>query len=328
MDIALIGCGYWGSNLARNLDALGVLKYVVDINEKNGECLANKYSVEFINNYKNSKLLGIDGVVIAVPPTEHYIVAKYFLDNGINCFIEKPMTLSPGDAWRLKDIADDSNLVLMVGHVFLYSNEIQFIKNYIDSGKLGKIYSITARRLNLGKLQNGCNVVWDLAPHDIAVFNYLLNQPGPTKIDGTINSFLGNTNEEEALLSLTYKYNVVCNLHMSWLYPRKIRDMVIVGSDAMLEYDMLGENKVSIYDKGVDLKEVDTLASANYGSHLLSYRYGDVVSPYIKVEEPLRKELKDFIDCINSGNTPISNSQIGCEVVEVLSRIDFLSGVR
>ena len=325
MNIALIGYGYWGKNLARNLHSLGVLSYIVDIDS---DKIPNEYNVEIVDDYTKLDLTKLDGVVIAVPPQHHYKIAKYFLTNNIHTFIEKPMTMNSSTALELCTIAADNNLVVMVGHVFLYVNEINYIKDYIDSGKLGDIYSITTRRLNLGIVQHSCNVVWDLAPHDIAVFNYFLNDTGPVKIDGTITSFLGRSVEEEAFITLTYKPRITCNLHLSWLYPRKIRDMVIVGSEAMLVYDMLGEHKVSIYDKGVSLADIDASAATNYGSHLLNYKYGDVISPFIKVDEPLYKELKEFVDCIASGKSPLSDGVVGYNVVSVLERIDRLQGVR
>lgn len=326
MNIALIGCGYWGKNLARNLYSLGVLKYLVDIDDDNLTTLSNQYNVETFYDYTELPLDRLDGVVIATPPEQHYFAAKYFLSKGINTFIEKPMTVSVNTASELNEIAVSNNTVLMVGHTFLYSNELKYIKNYVDSGKLGKIFSITSRRLNLGIIQKHCNVVWDLAPHDIAVFNYLLNQKGPLGINGTITSFLGTEIEEEALLTLKYKQGIICNLHLSWLHPRKIRKTVIVGSKAMLTYDMLAEDKIRIYDKGVSLDKVDDKASTNYGSHLLSYRYGDVVSPFIEVGEPLYEELKEFVECIVTGEQPLSDGCVGYNVVSVLERMDRLQG--
>ena len=327
LKIALIGCGYWGKNLARNLYSLGVLSCVVDSDESQACEMSNLYNVPWYSSYKDPRLLDLEGVVIAVPPEYHYEIAKHFIGYAVNVFVEKPFTTTLDEAKELVNLADKANLVLMVGHTFLYVNEIRYIKDYIDKGLLGDIYSITTRRLNLGIIQNRCNVVWDLAPHDIAVFNYLLDQTKPIKIEGTISSFLGRGIEEEALLSLRYKHNIMCNLHLSWLHPRKVRDTVIVGSKAMIVYDMLGENKISIYDKGVSLEDIDKNASNNYGSHLLSYRYGDIVSPFIKVEEPLYKELVEFIQCIQQGWSPLSDGKVGYNVIETLTRIDKLQGV-
>jgi predicted dehydrogenase len=217
----------------------------------------------------------------------------------------------------------------MVGHIFLYCNEINYIKEYINNGNLGSLYSMTTRRLNLGIIQQHCNVVWDLAPHDISVLNYLLDEKEPLKINGTVSSVLGvEGNEEDAFLSLTYRNNVVCNMHLSWLYPKKTRDMVIVGSEGMIVYDMLGENKLCIYDKSVALDDVDAKAATNYGSHLLSYRYGDMVAPYITIDEPLRAELIEFITAIKTNTNVTSSGYVGVNVVKVLERIDKLQGVR
>jgi predicted dehydrogenase len=331
--IILIGCGYWGKNLARNLSSLGVLHSVVDCNKDNAERFSNEFGVNYYTDYKTafgdiSNIKQV-GVVIATPPNTHFTIAKYFLDKGVATFVEKPITLSSEDAVALNGIAIASNTTLMVGHVFLYCNEVRYIKEYITKGRLGSIYSMTTRRLNLGIIQPHCNVVWDLAPHDISVFNYLLGEEGPLKIDGTVTSVLGvNGNEEDAFLSLTYSNNVVCNMHLSWLYPKKIRDMVIVGSEGMIVYDMLGENKLCIYDKSVALDSVDAKAATNYGSHLLSYRYGDMVAPYIAIDEPLRAELVEFITAVKTGIDVISSGDVGVNVVKVLERIDRLQGVR
>ena len=332
INLVLIGCGYWGANLARNLAAMHVLRYVCDKDKGKCDKLASKYNVIGYNDYKLIPLEDIDGVVIAVPPEYHYKVAEYFLLNDKHVFIEKPMTTSSRDADVIRSVASATNKVVMVGHIFLYTNEIRYIKKYIDSGKLGQIYSITTRRLNLGLVQSGCNVVWDLAPHDISVFNYLLQSHEPLKINGTISSFLGEKFEEEAFLSLTYKSelserNVVCNMHLSWLAPKKVRDMVVVGSEGMLVYDMLSDNKVCIYDKSVELNDIDSKAATNYGTHLLSYRYGDMLAPYIDVVEPLRVELEEFVECITTGKKPLSDENVGRDVVAVLERINRLSGV-
>ena len=330
-SIALIGCGYWGTNLARNLDALHVLTHVCDTDKYKGTAFGERYRVPVFTDYKQVPLTEIDGAVIAVPPEYHFDTASYFLSHGKHVFVEKPMTMSETDAEILCSLADTANKILMVGHVFLYSNEIAYIKKYIYEGNLGSIYSITTRRLNLGLVQPSCNVVWDLAPHDIAICNYLLQSSGPIKIDGSIASFLGRKYEEEAFLSMTYRSpltdkNVLCNMHFSWLAPKKVRDMVIVGSKAMLVYDMLSDNKVCIYDKSVSLDTVDSDAATNYGTHLLSYKYGDMLAPYIKVEEPLKKELEDFINCIKTGKRPLADGLSGKDVVAVLKRIDKLSG--
>jgi len=315
-NIALIGLGYWGPNLLRNFNSLGVLKSVFDLDsdkiEKFEESYNNVYFGTDWEPHVKDKRFGIDAVAIATPPETHCDIAIRALNMGKHVFIEKPMTATVEEAEKIIKVAKKKNKIVMVGHTFLYTPEVRKIKELIDAGELGDIQYIHALRLNLGKFQKS-NVVMDLAPHDLSIFNYLLNsRVRKTHTKGY--SFIDKKVVEVAFLTLEYDNGSVCHLHLSWLDPLKTRTTTIVGTKKMLIYDMLAEEKIKVYDKGVD---VDNISS--YGDYLLTYRHGDIWSPHTKVWEPLGLECKHFIECIETNKTPLTDGENGLEVVKALS---------
>ncbi len=315
MKAALVGLGYWGPNLLRVLNKLGVLSAAFDLDYGKVKPFQSDpvyRGIYFDTDWRNC--LGrkdVDSVFIATPPSSHYDIAKAALYAHKNVFIEKPMTLDVGEAKKIFELAENFKKVLMIGHIFLYVPEVIKIKEVIDSGELGDIVYIHASRLNLGKFQKS-NVISDLAPHDISIFNYLLDDE-VKRVHTNGYGFINKDIVEVAKITFEYKKGAVADLHLSWLDPRKKRVTTIVGTKKMLVYNMLAEEKIKVYDKGVD-----ALDTSEYGAYLLAYRHGNVYSPFIESWEPLQKECEHFIECVNMKKPPLTDGKNGVEVVKIL----------
>lgn len=317
MKIALIGLGYWGPNLLRTLHDLNVLVAAFDSDKTK----IDKFSSEI--SYKNiffgtdwECALGradVSGIVIATPPSTHYTMAMRALECGKHVFIEKPMTLNLNEAKEINNLAAKKNLKVLVGHIFLYSPEILKLKDIVWSEEFGKIQYMYTRRLNLGKIQSPATVIDDLAPHDISIFDFILGCSCQSA-QVTAKAHVLNT-PDVAFVNLMYD-DVLCHMHLSWLDPLKVRDTVVVGTKQMVVCDSMNK-RITLYNKGVDLDIIEDNMTS-FGSHLLSYRYGDEISPYIQVVEPMKSECKDFINCIATGKSPTADGALGERVVEVL----------
>jgi len=258
--------------------------------------------------------VGLDAVVIATAVRLHYPMAKAALLAGKHTFIEKPMACSTAECEELIEIARKNGLVLMTGHTFLYSPAVRKIKEIVDSGDIGELRYISARRLNLGLFQKDINVAWDLAPHDISIIRYIMdNQPIAVNCRGSAHVTPGI--EDVTTMCLTFRKKQTAIIQSSWLDPRKVREMTIVGSRRMIVYDDVAPlEKIRIFDARVERPpHYDTFAEFHY-----AYHYGDVYVPYIKQEEPLKVECQHFLDCIRNGTTPISDGKQGLELVEIL----------
>jgi len=319
VNIALVGLGYWGPNLLRVLNKIGVLKAAYDLDKDKVDKFSSDPSykhITFGTNWEDAlpDALSddIDAIVIATPPSSHYDLAMKAMLAGKHVFIEKPMTLDVDESRDLVDTAAALELILMVGHIFLYVPEVIKIKEIIDSGELGEIVYIHASRLNLGKFQQA-NVISDLAPHDISIFNFFTGDR-VSRVHANGYGFINKDVIEVAKLIFEYEKGTVCDLHLSWLDPRKKRVTTVVGTKKMLVYNMLAEEKIKIYNKGVDMQD-----TSDHGAYMLAYRHGDVYSPHIDVWEPLEVECKSFIKCIEEGKDPLTDGPNGLEVVEVLS---------
>jgi len=316
--VGVVGCGYWGPNLIRNFRSLQdcQLKTMCDISEARLKHLKSLYpEVEGQTNYE-SMLEGnnLDAIVIATSVRFHYPMAKAALKAGKHVLIEKPLAASTAECEELIDIAKSKGLILMVGHTFLYSPPVRKIKEIVDRGDIGEIRYISARRLNLGLFQKDINVAWDLAPHDISVILYILGeQPQTINCNGTAHVTKGI--EDVTTMYLQFSKDRSAIIQSSWLDPRKVREMTIVGSKRMVVYDDLApQEKIKIFDARVERPpHYDTFAEFHY-----AYHYGDIYAPYIKQDEPLKTECQHFLDCIKNGTTPITSGQKGLEVVRIL----------
>lgn len=316
VNIAIVGLGYWGPNLLRNFNANSncYLKYAVDKKEE----LLNKFSplypnTEFIDNFET--VLNdpeVDAIIIATPVWSHFDLAKKALLNNKHVLVEKPMTSTSAEAEELIKISDEKGLTLMVDHTFLYTGAVQKMKSLVESGELGDVNYFDSTRINLGLFQADINVLWDLAPHDISILSYVLQQK-PVSVQATGISHTKNDLENIAYLTLKFDSDTIAHFNCSWSSPVKIRSILVGGSNKMLVYnDMEPSEKVKIYDHGYNVKTLEK------NKILADYRIGDISIPKLVTMEALAGVAEDFISSITNGTEPLSNKHLGHEVVKVL----------
>jgi predicted dehydrogenase len=323
LRIGVIGVGHWGPNLVRNFEAMNQVQLVAvaDKNAQRLEKIKQRYpSVQVFESYHQLFNLNLDAVVIVTPPATHYSIAKECLAQGLNVFVEKPLTLDSEDSERLIQLAEARDLVLMVGHIYEYNIAIQYIKDLIDRGELGEIYYIDAVRASLGLFQPNVDVLWDLAPHDFSLVLHLLGHyPSELTANGGayVLDYLGV--HDLVYIHLKFPNGTMANIRVSWLDPNKTRRFTIVGSKKMLVYDDVGLEKVKLFDKGVDIhRDTD-----NYGNFQAQYRTGDAIIPHFSWEEPLRLECEHFVNCIQNDTQPVSDGRNGWRVVKLLEAADY-----
>ncbi len=316
--VGVIGCGYWGPNLARNFKSFSgcTLRAVCDLNQARLQHFHSLYSdVEVMTDYRHFlNGLGLDAVVIATPVKDHYPLAKASLLAGKHTLIEKPMASSSAECEELIEIAQKQGLVLMIGHTFLYSAAVRKIVEIIEAGDIGDIRYINSRRLNLGLFQKDINVAWDLAPHDISIILHILKE-FPVTVNCQGNAHVTPHIEDVTNISLTFSQKRFATIQSSWLEPRKVREMTIVGTRRMIVFDDLQTHeKIKVYDVRVERPpHYDTFAEFHY-----SYHYGDSYIPHIQQEEPLKTECQHFVDCIATGEQPLTGGDKGLELVRIL----------
>ena len=318
LNVGVVGCGYWGPNLVRNFRSLPdcCLKSICDVSEDRLRHLQSLYP-EVQAETKFDQLLGdasLDAIVVATSVKHHFPMAKASLLAGKHTLIEKPLAASVEQCEELVAIAKKQGLVLMVGHTFLYSPAIRKIKEIVDRNDIGEIRYISARRLNLGLFQKDINVAWDLAPHDISIILYIM-QETPYSINCRGAAHITPGIEDVTSMNLHFTNERSATIMSSWLDPKKVREMTIVGSERMIVYDdVAAQEKIKIFDVNVKRPpHYDTFAEFHY-----AYHYGDTYSPYVKQDEPLKIECQHFLDCIRNGRTPLTSGTKGLEVVRIL----------
>jgi len=322
LAVGMVGFGYWGPNIVRNLVNNEKIDFQVlcDASQANQEKFSNLYpdiavcgdTDALLNEYE------LDAVVIATPAPTHYRIAKDVLDRGIHCFVEKPLTLRACEAQELVELADEKGCVLQVGHLMEYHSAINWIKDYIASGELGEVLYLYMQRLNLGKVRTEENAFWSLAPHDVSIALYLLGE-APDRVAAHGAAYLNEGIEDVVFANLHFESGKMVNIHVSWLDPHKTRKLTIVGTKKMLVFDdMEPSEKIWIYDKGVAIPEV----SPGYSQASLNLRFGGVESPYVPLKEPLALEIDHFADCCIAGTQPISDGRDGLRVVQVLEAVE------
>ncbi|MGD0348754.1 MAG: Gfo/Idh/MocA family oxidoreductase [Verrucomicrobiota bacterium] len=318
LKVGVVGCGYWGPNLIRNFRSLPAcqLKIMCDLSQKRLVHLKTLYpEVQRAMDYDHM-LNGVelDAVVIATAVKSHYPMAKASLLAGKHTFIEKPMASSSEQCEELVEIAQKKGLVLMIGHTFLYSPAVRKIREIVDSGDIGEIRYICARRLNLGLFQEDINVAWDLAPHDISIILSVIGEQ-PITVNCRGSAHITQGIEDVTTMCLGFAKQRTAIIHSSWLDPRKVREMTIVGSKRMIVYDDVAPlEKIRIFDARVERPpHYDTFGEFQY-----AYHYGDMYVPYIKQEEPLKTECQHFLDCIKHGTPPLTDGKQGLELVRIL----------
>ncbi len=318
ISVGVIGCGYWGPNLIRNFRNLPNchLKAMCDLNEERLAHLKGLYpEVTGLTSYEEMlSTMDLDAVVIAAPVRFHYDLAKASLLAGKHTMIEKPMASSVAECEELIELAEKKGLVLMVGHTFLYSAAVRKISEIVRSGDLGEIRYINARRLNLGLFQKDINVAWDLAPHDLSIILHILGEY-PLSVNCQGNAHVTPGIEDVTNMSLMFPNSRFATIQSSWLEPRKVREMTIVGSRRMIIYDDLqAQQSIRIYDVRVDRPP----HYDSFGDFQYSYHYGDSYIPHLKHEEPLKTECQHFLDSIRQGSTPLTNGRVGMDIVRIL----------
>ncbi|MCB2180227.1 Gfo/Idh/MocA family oxidoreductase [bacterium] len=322
VNVGIIGSGYWGPNLIRNFveNSTSEVVSVADLQEDRLKRIKARYpKITVTTDYRSFFEMDIDAVVIATPPNTHYPIAKDCLEHGISVFVEKPITLKAEDAEDLIAIAEANGLTLMVGHTFEYNDAVRELKKIIESGELGKVFYIDAARLNLGLFHPNLNVVWDLAPHDISILNFIL-QSTPVSVSAQGMSCILSGVHDVAYLNLVYPNDIVANVHVSWIDPAKVRRVTVVGSEKMVVYnDISSLEKIKIFDKRVQSPDYTN----TFEEFQLSYHYGDVLIPNINFREPLSVECQHYISSIINKSKPQSNGRVGLEVVRVLEAAQY-----
>jgi predicted dehydrogenase len=319
INIAVIGCGYWGPNLIRNFNSLPDECRVVLV------CDASQDRLQHIKRlFPKAETVtspdpvferpDIDAVAVATPIRTHFELASRSLQAGKHTFVEKPLAASTDECRELMALAETNDRILMVGHTFIYTPDVRHIRAMIENGDLGDILCIGSNRLNLGLIQKDINVAWDLAPHDISIIQYIL-QDYPVAVNCQGSARVSQEHEDVTNMSLTFANGMFASIHSSWLNPNKVREMTIVGSKRMILYDdVQPAEKIRVYDKRVEAPpHYDSFAEFRY-----SYHYGAITSPYIGQVEPLRVECEHFLECIRGGRKPDSGGLEGLQVVQVL----------
>jgi predicted dehydrogenase len=317
MKVAVIGVGYWGPNLIRNFLSLDEVENVIACDHDASQLgkIARKFpGIETTSNYADViNRTDIEIVAIATPVSTHFEIAKRALLAGKHCWIEKPMTASVAEAEELNEIAEKNNLKIFVDHTFIYTGAVRKMKEIITSGRLGEIYYFDSVRVNLGLFQHDVNVIWDLAPHDLSIMDYLLERK-PLAVSAIGSCHVGNGLEDIAYLTLEFENNLIAHFHVNWLAPVKIRKTLIGGTKSMIVFDdMETSEKIKIYDKGIEINNREGVYET-----LVQYRTGDMLSPKIDQTEALALGTRDFVDSVINDRKPLTDGVAGLNVVRIL----------
>ena len=323
VTVGVIGCGHWGPNHIRIFSQITNSKALMcaDLDEGRLNAIQRLFpetttTEDYKEILKNPK---IDAVCIATPTNTHYKFSKEALEHDKHVLCEKPLAVTPEECLELKSLAEKKHKSLMVGHVFIFNPGIVQLKKYVQKGELGKIQYAHSERTNLGPFRYDVNALWDLAPHDISIFNYLFDSM-PVNVSARGQKCLGTSLEDLAFVSLEYPQNILVNIHVSWLDPKKIRQITVVGDQKMVVWnDLDNVGPISLYDKHVE-------RTANYyetyGEFQLLSRIGNITIPNIAFDEPLKVEAQYFIDCLEKKNPPaLADAQKGYEVVKTLCAV-------
>ena len=317
--VGIIGVGRWGPNLLRNFASMeGVcVKAVCDTDPKRLRLVEKRFPA-IVTSPKAADIFNdpaIDCVAICTPVSTHFLLAEESLNNGKHVFVEKPLAASSSECRRLIASSEKNRKVLFVGHTFKYNAGIRAAKQYIESGELGDIYLIDASRTNLGPVRHDTNALWDLAAHDVSIFSYWLGG-APQSVSAHGGCYLNKNIEDVVYATFTYHDGIIAHVHASWLNPRKIREITVVGKKKMLVWnDMNLSEPIRIYNRGIDR---DDPHQDTFESFRLSIREGEVLIPAIKLNEPLLAECEHFIDCVRSGGRPLTDGEDGLQVVKAL----------
>ncbi len=318
LNVGIIGLGYWGPNYLRIFSQLDGCRLAAasDKDSKRIASFSKNYpQVHFYSDFK--KMLtdeSLDAVVIATPTTTHFAITKEVLSRGAHVLLEKPLALTSKECRALIDLAKKNKKILMVGHTFLYNQAVNWIKNFVDSGEAGKVYYLHAQRTNLGPIRHDVGALVDLAPHDISMFLHILGKE-PVSVSAHGSAFLNGLREDVSYLNLEFKDGTFGHVHVSWLEPRKVRQLTVIGDKKMILFDDVNlAEPLRIFDKGVTVtKEYRT-----FGEFQMVLRDGEIVIPKVNLSEPLKAQCQAFIQSVISGKKPVSDGVFGLKVVRVL----------
>jgi predicted dehydrogenase len=316
VKFGVVGYGYWGPNVVRNLDQLdgSVMVAVCDKSPAARKKIHKAYPrVKVVS--ETAELVSsteIDAVAIVTPVWTHYELTKAALENGKHVFVEKPFTSDSGQAEELINLAAKKNLKIMVDHTFLFTGAVKKIGQLLDEGALGKIYYYDSTRVNLGLFQHDINVIWDLAPHDLSIIDHLIKET-PEAVSATGQTHL-NGHEDVAFITVYFPNKIIAHINVNWLSPVKVRTTLIGGEKKMLVWnDLEADEKIKVYDKGVHITSREGLYNL-----LVNYRSGDMWAPQVEQVEALKQELAYFIDCISNNRTPSNDGAAGLRIVKLL----------
>jgi predicted dehydrogenase len=317
----VVGYGYWGPNIVRNVVERPEFRMMALCERDEGRVadFRRRHPGIWAEPDLDAALEDprIEAVAIATPPHTHFELVSRALEAGKHVLVEKPLARTADEAARLVALAEERGLVLVPGHTFVYSPSVNKVRNLIRSDELGEVYFVTSSRMNLGLYQQD-GVILDLAPHDLSILLHWLGKP-LVEVRANGLSVYQEGVHETVFLTLTFEGGTQANVQLSWLAPRKVRQMVVVGSRRMVQYeDTAADDSVRIYDRGLDFSE----PPANFGEYRLTYRTGDMVAPRIEALEPLSQELRDFASAIREGTTPVSNARLGVEIVLGLEALE------
>ncbi len=322
LGVAIIGCGYWGMNYVRIFNELmdsRVLAVCDQSSERLNEAARRSPGVYLTTQIDDAASQpDVDAVAVCTEASTHFNVTRRLLMGGKHVLVEKPLTTIAADSEKLIDLAESNSAILMVGHTFIFNAGVRKVKEYVQA-EGGRVYYLYARRTNLGPIRRDVNALWDLAPHDIAIFNYLLGST-PQWVSAVGGKVLGNCRDDVGFISLGYPDNVLAHVHVSWADPDKAREVVVVKSDKRIVFnDLNGIEQVRVFEKGVSPVEHEPL---NYGEFRFEIRDGDIISPRIEPVEPLKHQCRHFLDCVRTGKRPISSGVEGRDVVRVLEAVN------
>jgi predicted dehydrogenase len=323
VGVAILGCGYWGTNYVRVFNELASARVVAVCDRRLDRLreVERRYPGVTVTTEVEAALglAGVDAAIVCTEATSHYRLTRICLQAGKHVLVEKPIATSVADADHLIDLARSRRLTLMVGHTFLYNAGLKKVKDYIDRGELGQLYYLYARRTNLGPIRQDVNALWDLAPHDISIFNYLLGGV-PSWVSAVGARVLGNGREDVGFIALGYPRDVVGHIHVSWTDPHKVREVVVVGSDKRIVFnDLHTMEQVRVFERGIAAAANGAAAADGYPFVM---RDGAIISPKVEASEPLKNQCSHFLERVMQGARPLSGGWEGREVLRVLEAVD------
>jgi len=322
LKVAQIGVGYWGPALLRNLATSSRCEIlaVCELSEERREFVKKNFSGVNVTSDTDSVLNNPDvqAVVIATPAATHFDLAMKALDAGKHILVEKPMATSVKEVLKIGARAQENGLVAMVGHTFVYNPAVHYLRDIINLGELGQIRYIYSQRLNLGRIRSDCDVLWNLAPHDVSIVQFLLGEPVPLSVESFGMDYVQKGIDDVVFVNLLYPNRVMAHFHLSWLDPNRTRALTVVGSEKMAIYDDAKSKRIAIFDKGVD-RFHKMGSDMDYDSASFNLRSGNVFEPDIKWEEPLAVEIRHFFDCIETGIECLTGPEHAAKVVKILA---------